>query len=250
MDFSIWMQSPSDWSILFISALLIGISKTGIQGISMLAVPLMAINFGAKPSTGLVLPILCMADLVAVLYYRRIAEWKYVLKLLPSALAGFAVALLVDRLIPPEGFKRLMGACLFAVLIIMFWSEWKGKDNKLSACWWYGPAFGLLGGFTTMIGNAAGPVMAIYLLSVKMPKINFIGTNAWFFLVINYLKIPVQVLAWDNITVTTLMLDLCTLPFVIIGGVLGIALVKKLPEKEFRYFTTAVTCVSVFMLLI
>ncbi|MCD7848360.1 MAG: sulfite exporter TauE/SafE family protein [Parabacteroides sp.] len=250
MDFSIWMQSPSDWSILFISALLIGISKTGIQGISMLAVPLMAINFGAKPSTGLVLPILCMADLVVVLYYRRIAEWKYVLKLLPSALAGFAVALLVDRLIPPEGFKRLMGGCLFVVLLIMSWSEWKGKDNKLSTYWWYGSAFGLLGSFTTMIGNAAGPVMAIYLLSVKMPKINFIGTNAWFFLVINYLKIPVQVLAWDNITVTTLMLDLCTLPFVIIGGVLGVAMVKKLPEKEFRHFTTAVTCVSVFMLLI
>lgn len=154
MDFSIWMQSPSDWSILFISALLIGISKTGIQGISMLAVPLMAINFGAKPSTGLILPILCMADLVAVLYYRRIAEWKYILKLLPSALAGFAVALLVDRLIPPEGFKRLMGGCLFVVLLIMFWSEWKGKDNKLSTYWWYGPAFGLHNNYDPY----AGPV--------------------------------------------------------------------------------------------
>jgi len=107
-----------------------------------------------------------------------------------------------------------------------------------------------MGGFTTMIGNAAGPVMAIYLLSVKMPKYNFVGTNAWFFLVVNYLKIPIQVFAWDNITLSSLMLDACTIPFIIIGGVLGIILVKKLPEKGFRYFTTAVTCLSVLMLLI
>lgn len=250
MDFSMWIQSPSDWGILFLSALLIGISKTGIQGISLLAVPLMAMTFGAKPSTGLILPILCMADLVAVLYYRRIAEWKYVLKLLPTALAGFAVALFVDRLVPPTEFKHLMGACLLIVLVVMLWMDWKGKENTLSSHWWYGSLFGLMGGFTTMIGNAAGPVMAIYLLSVRMPKNSFVGTNAWFFLVINYLKIPVQVFAWGNITSSSLMLDACTIPFVLIGGLLGIALVKKLPEKGFRYFTTAVTCLSVLLLLI
>ena len=250
MDFSTWIQSPSDWSILFLSAVLIGMSKTGIQGISLLAVPLMALTFGAKPSTGLILPVLCFADLIAVLYYRRKAEWKYILKLLPAALLGFAVALWVDKLIPPTEFKHLLGVCLLVVLIVMFWSDWKGKENTLSNHWWFGALFGLMGGFTTMIGNAAGPVMAIYLLSTRMPKLNFIGTNAWFFLVINYLKIPVQVFAWGNITKTSLMLDICTIPFVIIGGILGIALIKKLPEKGFRYFTTAVTCLSVLILLI
>ena len=88
MDLSTWIQSPSDWGMLFLSATLIGMSKTGIQGISLLAVPLMAIAFGAKPSTGLILPILCVADLIAVLYYRSVAEWKYVFKLLPAALAN------------------------------------------------------------------------------------------------------------------------------------------------------------------
>lgn len=249
MDFSMWMQSHSDWGMLFFSALLIGMSKTGVQGISLLAVPLMAVTFGAKASTGLILPILCVADLMAVLYYRRIAEWTYVLKLLPAALIGFAMALLVDKVVPPAEFKHLMGGCLLAVLIVMFWSNWKGKENCLSSCWWYGPVFGLLGGFTTMIGNAAGPVMAIYLLSVKMPKYSFVGTNAWFFLVINYLKIPVQVWAWDNISAQSLILDAFTLPFVLLGGTLGILLIKKLPEKGFRYFTTAVTCLSVLMLL-
>ena len=119
MDFSMWMQSPSDWGMLFFSALLIGMSKTGVQGISLLAVPLMAVTFGAKASTGLILPILCVADLMAVLYYRRIAEWTYVLKLLPAALIGFAMALLVDKVVPPAEFKHLMGGCLLAVLIVM-----------------------------------------------------------------------------------------------------------------------------------
>ncbi len=242
--------SLSDWGILFFTALLIGMSKSGIQGITLLAVPLMALTFGAKPSTGIILQILCFADLMAVLYYRRVAEWRYVLRLLPTAIAGFAVAIIVDRFIPASQFKHLMGGCLLLVLVVMLWSEWKGKVNRFSNCWWYGPVFGLLGGFTTMIGNAAGPVMAIYLLSVKMPKYNFVGTNAWFFLVVNYLKIPLQIFVWENINASTLLLDACTIPFVLVGALLGIKIVRKLPEKGFRYFTMAVTVISVIMMLI
>lgn len=249
MDLSMWIQSPIQWGILFLSAFIIGMSKTGIQGLSLISVPLMALAFGAKPSTGLILPILCIADLVAVLYYRRIAEWKYVFRLLPAALAGFVMALFVDKIVPPAEFKHLMGGCLAAIMLVMLWTDRKGKENSLSSHWWFGPLFGLMGGFTTMIGNAAGPVMAIYLLSVRMPKYSFVGTNAWFFLVINYLKIPVQILAWDNITVQSLMLDAYTVPFVLLGGVSGILLVKRLPEKGFRNVTTAATGLSVLMLL-
>lgn len=248
-DLSSLVNSPADWSILFLSAIFIGMSKTGIQGISMLAVPLMAITFGAKPSTGLILPMLCFCDLLAVFYYRREAEWKYIFRLLPSALAGFGIALLVDKLIPPAGFKQLMGLCLLIVVIIMFWIERGKKENKWVSKWWYGPAFGLLGGFTTMIGNAAGPVMAVYLLSVKVPKYSFIGTSAWFFLVINYLKIPLQVFAWNNITPSSLMLNLYTIPFLILGAIAGIWIAKILPEKGFRSFTTAITILSIFILL-
>lgn len=238
-----------DWIMLCLAALLIGMSKTGIQGISLLAVPIMALTFGAKPSTGLILPMLCVADLIAVLYYRKIAEWKYVFKLLPSALVGFGVALLVDSFIPPEAFRYLLGICLAVVFGVMLWFEWR-KSDTIPTYWWYGPAFGLLGGFTTMIGNAAGPVMAIYLLSVRLPKYSFVGTNAWFFLVINYLKIPVQVLSWNNITLHFLWLDACTIPFIIVGGYLGILLVKKIPEKGFRYLTTAITGLSILLLLV
>ncbi|MDR1454886.1 MAG: sulfite exporter TauE/SafE family protein [Tannerella sp.] len=243
------LQTPLAWGILFLSAFFIGMSKTGIQGINMLMIPLMALAFGAKPSTGVILPMLCFSDLLAVAYYRRSAEWKYIFRLLPSALGGFVLALAVDSLVPPTHFKRLLAGCLIVVMVVMAWPGKGGKGKDPAERWWYGPAFGLLGGFTTMIGNAAGPVMAIYLLSIRLPKYAFVGTSAWFFLVINYLKIPIQVFAWHNITASSLLLNLYTVPFMLAGAVTGIYAVRKLPEKGFRSVITVVTMLSILVLL-
>jgi uncharacterized membrane protein YfcA len=247
---SAYIQSDWAWIVLFVMAIFVGMSKTGVQGLAILTVPMLAMTFGAKPSTGLMLPVLCIADVIGVSYYRRQAEWKYIIRLLPMAIAGFFLALWVDNMIPASEFKHLMGACLALVLAVMLWSQWKGKENLLIDKWWYSPLFGLLGGFTTMIGNAAGPVMAIYLLSTRMPKLAFVGTNAWFFLCVNFLKLPFQVLAWHNINLTTLTIDACAIPFVLIGAFLGIRLVKFLPEKGFRIFTTIVTIISVLVMLL
>lgn len=249
-DISFWMNSTYDWVLLFACALLIGMSKTGIQGITMLAVPLMAINFGAKPSTGLILPMLCFSDLIAVFYYRRAAEWKYILKLLPSAIAGFFLALAIDKMIPADAFGKLMAVCIFLGLAVMLWTEKKGTDNKMFSAWWYAPLFGLMGGFTTMIGNAAGPVMAVYLLTMRLPKYSFVGTSAWFFLVVNYLKLPLQIFAWENISWTTLYVDALTIPFMVLGALLGIYFVKKVPEKAYRTFIIVVTILSTIVLFI
>lgn len=250
IDFTPYMQSTWSWTILFVMALFVGMSKTGVQGLTILTVPLLAMTFGAKHSTGLMLPVLCFADLIGVSYYRRKAEWRYIIRLLPTAIAGFFLAIWVDHLIPATEFKHLMGACLALVLVVMLLSQWRGKENMLMSHWWYSPLFGLLGGFTTMIGNAAGPVMAIYLQSIRMPKLAFVGTNAWFFLCVNYLKLPLQIFAWHNINLTTLAIDACAIPFVLVGAFLGIRLVKFLPEREFRIFTTAVTIVSVLIMIL
>lgn len=248
-DFSLWMNMPYDWVLLFGCALLIGMSKTGIQGVTLLAIPLMAVNFGAKPSTGLILPMLCFSDLIAVYYYRRTAEWKYVFKLLPAAVVGFFVAIAVDKLIPADEFRRLMAVCIFIGIAVMFWAEKTDKNSKLFSAWWYAPLFGLMGGFTTMIGNAAGPVMSVYLLSMRLPKYSFVGTSAWFFLLVNYLKLPLQFYVWDNISVTTIALNAITIPFMIVGAIIGIYFVKKVPEKSYRIFIIAVTILSTVMLL-
>lgn len=238
------------WAILALSALFIGMSKTGVQGITLLAVPYMAMAFGAKESTGIILPMLCLADIIAVVYYKRIAAWKVVAKLLPTAIFGFFVAIFVDKLIPANEFRQLMGWTLVLALVVMIWSEIFGKENKWMKKWWYAAVFGLLGGFTTMIGNAAGPVMSVYLLSMRKEKMEYIGINAWFFLVVNLLKIPLQIFVWKNISASTISLDLMMLPLIGIGAWLGIRIVKLFPEKAFRRFIQIVTILSVIMMLI
>ena len=123
------------WSILSLAALCIGMSKTGVQGMMLLIVPYMAMTFGAKESTGVILPMLCLADIMAVAYYKRIADWKVVAKLLPTALLGFLVAIFVDKLIPAQGFRQLMGWTLALAMAVMIWSEIFGKENRWMKKW-------------------------------------------------------------------------------------------------------------------
>lgn len=238
------------WAILSLTALGIGMSKTGVQGMMLLVVPYMAMAFGAKESTGVILPMLCMADIIAVAYYKRIADWKVVIKMLPTAILGFFVAILVDKLIPANEFRQLMGWTLALALVVMIWSEVFGKENRWMKKWWYSAIFGLLGGFTTMIGNAAGPVLSVYLLSMRKDKMEYIGINAWFFLVVNLLKVPLQVFVWDNITWHTLLLNLFMLPVIGIGAWLGIRIIRMFPEMAFRRFIQIVTILSVVMMMV
>ena len=238
------------WFAISVAALSIGMSKTGVQGIMLMIVPLMAMAFGAKESTGVILPMLCMADIIAVAYYKRIADWKVVAKLLPTAILGFFLAIGVDNMIPNGQFRQLMGWTLMLALIVMIWNEIFGKENRWMKKWWYAAIFGLLGGFTTMIGNAAGPVMSVYLLSMRKEKMEYIGINAWFFLVVNLLKVPLQAFVWDNITWDSLQLNLVMLPVIGIGSLIGIRIVKLLPEKIFRRFIQIVTILSVILMII
>ena len=238
------------WLVISLAALSIGMSKTGVQGIMLMIVPLMAMAFGAKESTGVILPMLCMADIIAVAYYKRIADWKIVAKLLPTAVLGFFLAIGVDYVIPTGQFRQLMGWTLMLALAVMIWSEIFGKENRWMKKWWYAAIFGLLGGFTTMIGNAAGPVMSVYLLSMRKEKMEYIGINAWFFFVVNLLKVPLQAFVWDNITWDSLILNLSMLPVIGIGALIGIRIVKLLPERVFRRFIQIVTIISVILMVI
>jgi uncharacterized membrane protein YfcA len=213
-------------------------------------VPVLAIIFGAKPSTGILLPMLCLADIFAVTYYRRSAEWKYILRLLPWALTGFAVALLTDHLIPDRGFKTLIGACILAGLGVMLWNERRGKNTEIPSSWWFAALFGVMGGFSTMIGNAAGPIMSVFLLSVRLPKKSFVGTAAWFFMIINFLKLPLQYFVWHNISRETLLFDLALLPPIAAGAWMGIIFVKRVSEKNYRVVIYVLTLVSTLMLFL
>jgi uncharacterized membrane protein YfcA len=242
--------APWQTAAVIFSGLCIGLSKTGINGASAIMIPLLALIFGAKESTGVVLPMLCFADLVAVICYRRAAEWKYIIRLLPWALAGFGLALLADNLVPARGFKTLIGVCIFAGLVVMFWNDRRGKDAAVPSAWWFSAIFGIMGGFSTMIGNAAGPIMSVFLLSMRLQKTGFVGTAAWFFMIINYLKIPLQHFVWHNIRAEGLLFGLTMIPFILVGTALGILVVKKVSEARYRVIVYIMTIISAALLFL
>jgi uncharacterized membrane protein YfcA len=249
--FGFWYGfSPWQTAAVIFSGLCIGLSKTGINGASAVMIPLLALIFGARESTGVVLPMLCFADLVAVIYYRRAAEWKYIIRLLPWALGGFGLALVVDSLVPARAFKLLIALCIFAGLGVMFWNDRRGKDAAAPGRWWFSAVFGVLGGFSTMIGNAAGPIMSVFLLSVRLPKAGFVGTAAWFFMIVNYLKIPLQHFVWRNITAEGLLFDITMIPIILAGAALGVLVVKKVSESHYRIIVYVMTVVSAALLFL
>jgi len=242
--------SSLEWYAVLFCGLCVGLSKTGVNTMGLPAVPILAIVFGPQPSTGILLPMLCFADLFAVIYYRRSAEWKYIIRLLPWALTGFALAMLIVQWIPAKDFKTLIGACILSGLAVMLWNESRNKNTELPSAWWFTAIFGVMGGFSAMIGNAAGAIMAVFLLSMRLPKKSFVGTTAWFFLVINLLKLPLQYFVWQNISGETLLFSFSLLPVIAIGACLGILFVKKISEKNYRSVVYALTFVSTILLFL
>lgn len=241
--------SGLDWFLIALCAMLIGMSKTGVPGVSMVVVPILAIIFGGKPSTGILLPILIFADVFGVVYYHRHAQWKHLLRALPWAFAGLFLALWIGYLINDAQFKRVIAVTVFVSIGLMIWKDYGTKRDFTPDSWWFAALMGIAGGFATMIGNVAGPIFAIYLLAMRLDKNSFIGTTAWFFFIVNLSKFPMQLWVWKNINETTLLLDLIVLPAIAIGAWLGISLVKRIPEHNYKWFVIGVTILSAFLIL-
>lgn len=241
--------SYSSVALLFLVAFFIGMAKSGVHGISMFAVPLLAIMFGGKNSAGMMLPMLIMADLFAVKYYHRDANWGYLLKLFPSAAIGVLIGTWLGNVIDDQVFRTVMSIIIFASLSIMLWME-KGNKGAIPDHLWFALLMGLLGGMTTMIGNLAGSVMALYLLSMRLPKNEYIGTAAWFFLVINLFKVPFHVFSWQSIDMNSFLLNLICLPFIALGAWCGVRLVKRIPEKHYRWLVICMTGIASIVMLL
>ena len=235
------------WLIVLLCALLVGMAKTGLSGVGLMVVPLLASVFGGRPSVGLLLPILIFADVFAVSYYNRHAEWKYILRLLPWSLIGVGAGVLVGQVISDIVFNRLLAVVVLTGIVLMILQDMR-KKVSVPDYWWFAMGLGLLGGFATMIGNAAGPIMALYLLSMRLPKNIYIGTGAWFFFIVNVFKVPFHVGIWKTITVQSLLFDVLMIPAIALGALLGIWLVKFFPEKAYRIFIIATTLFSALLL--
>ena len=240
MDFFNQLSSM-DWALLYLAGLFVGFAKTGVSGVGILAVPIFAIVFPANQSAGILLPVLCFADIFAVSYYRRHCEWKHIWGLMPWVGIGLLSATgiyfwgrqegsLLSQFIE-TGLKPTMGVI---VLFVLFLAEWNKNHKDVPKGKLVPVGTGIAAGFTSMLANAAGPIMAIYLLVMKLPKQAFIGTKAWFFLIINFVKIPLMMIGANSITRDSLSFNAKLIPAVMIGALLGVRVVKFIPEEKFK----------------
>ena len=229
----LFINSITNWLLILAAAFIIGLSKAGLKGIDMMNVTIMALVFGGKASTGIVLPLLCVADIMAVKYYHRHAQWPHFWKLLPWMMLGILMGVFAGKDLNEAVFRKIMAIIIMATVIIMIALEFRKTDmvpsNKLFVA-----GTGVVAGFTTMLGNLAGAFSNIYFLAMRLPKNDFIGTAAWVFLVINLFKLPFQVLYWKNINAATLQTDLLLLPALAAGFWAGLKIVSKIKDDSYR----------------
>jgi uncharacterized membrane protein YfcA len=248
------MELFSTYSILnlvliFSGAFIIGLTKAGLKGIDMLNVTLMALVFGGKASTGIVLPLLCAADIAAVIYYHRHAQWKHFWKLLPWMAAGILIGVFAGKDLNEAIFRKIMAVIIILTVIIMLVMEFIKSENVPSHPL-FAASTGLVAGITTMLGNLAGAFSNLYFLAMRMAKNDFIGTAAWIFLVINLFKLPFQVFYWKNITANSLQTDMWLLPALALGFLLGIKIVKYINDDDYRKVVIVLTLIGAVVIFL
>ena len=224
------------WVLLAFCAFVVGISKTGIPGLGILPVPLMAIILPAKASVGVLLPILIFADIFAAGYYRRSAQWGHIVRLMPWTMLGIVAGFFAMDKISDVQLKPVIGVIVLVMVCLKVINDQrKTEDLETGAFRKYAfvAVLGFIAGMTTMMANAAGPVMVIYLLAAGLPKREFVGTGAWFFFIVNWLKVPFSA-KLSLITAESLKLDVTLFPFIVVGAIVGILLLKHIPQKLFR----------------
>lgn len=236
------------WIVLLTVALLIGMSKAGF-GFGLMVVPLLAFGFGARESTGIMIPILIVADIYAVRHYHRMAEWKHIYKLLPWAVLGILAGVVTGKLISGDQFRILLSVFVIAGLVIMAGRDLLKKSEIVPAHPSLAVMLGVLGGFSSMVGNAAGPIFAVYLLAMRLPKNSYIGTGAWFYLIINLIKLPFHIWIWQTISAGTLLLDLVAIPAILMGAWSGIRIIRLFSDGSYRVFIIVMTLISALFLI-
>lgn len=241
--------SLSQWLLIMLASFIIGMSKAGLKGIDMLSVTLMAFVFGSKSSTGIVLPLLCVADIAAVAYYNRHAEWKHFRKLTPWMIIGILFGVYLGKDMNEALFRKIMAVIILITILIVLLME-RRKSTEVPQHPLFAITTGLSAGFTTMLGNLAGAFANLYFLAMRMPKNNFIGTAAWLFLCMNLFKLPFQVFYWKNINVQSMKTGLVLIPILALGFWIGIKIVDRIKDDSYRKLVIFLTLIgSVLMLL-
>jgi hypothetical protein len=245
--------TPLQWTLLALGAFATGLAKTGVAGLGILAVALFANALPARESTGALLPLLIAADVFGVTIYRRHAEWRHVWRLCPWVIVGVSLGSVLLGRAGAGSVERLIGAILLVMLAVHLWRKREtardpdGVAARLPHAWWFAGLCGVLAGFSTMVANAAGPVMVLYLFAMGLPKLAFLGTMAWFFFLVNLFKVPFSV-GLGLIRADSLVLDAILLVALAPGAALGPRIVRHLPERVFERMVLALTALAAIRL--
>lgn len=249
------------WVLAALAAMIVGLSKTGVPGIGMLFVAIFANLMPTKQASGFVLPLLIFGDLVAVFSYRRHTEWKHLWRLFPWTAGGVALGALAMGRIDNRQAQVLVGGIIVALVALHLWRKWSaggrlktgapaeaaGGEAEHGA--WFAPTVGVLTGFTTLVANAAGPLMAVYLLAMRLPKMAFVGTSAVFFLLLNLFKVPFMV-GLGLITTESFKFNLALAPAVLVGAWLGRWLLPRVSQAWFERLALLLSAAAGLKLLL
>jgi uncharacterized protein len=239
--------SSADLALIVAAAMLIGIAKTGFAGIGSLSVAIFAAVLPARESTGALLPLLIVGDLLALAAYRRSADWPTLISLIGPVAVGVLGGVVFVAVSDDTVMRRTIGIVLLvlvAVHVAMAWWRPEASHQGRVAHWGYG----WLGGFTTMVANAGGPVMSLYLLGAKLDKLTFLGTMAWFFAAVNLFKLPFSI-GLGLVTASSLLVDLVLVPAVVLGAVVGRLLVRRVDQRTFEQIIIVLTVISALNLV-
>jgi uncharacterized membrane protein YfcA len=242
--------TPLQWGIATCVALCIGLTKSGFAGFGLLIVSLMAMIMPAKESTGAVLPMLIMADMMAVWGFRHHANWKEIRALLPATIPGLIVGWWLLGAVPGRIFGHVLGWMILAMMGLVVWQR---LDRRVLGTVMSHPALssfsGFMAGLSTMLANAGGPAMTFHLLARRFDKMAFVGTCAWFFFITNLVKVPFS-LSLGLISSSSLLLDVLLLPAIGAGFLLGKLLLGKIPQGPFDLILLIMSLAAALKLVI
>ncbi|MER7402941.1 sulfite exporter TauE/SafE family protein [Streptomyces sp. NPDC000070] len=252
---TLWHITGWEFAALAFAALLVGFSKTAVSGANTVSLALFAAVLPARASTGVLLPLLIAGDLLAVATYRRHAHWPTLWRLFPAVAAGVVVGTVFLMWADDAIVRTSIGAILLLMAAVTVWRRRTAdagqepesvttRAGRIKA-----RSYGVLGGFTTMVANAGGPVMSMYLLSAGFRKLGFLGTSAFFFLIVNVAKLPFSA-GLGLIDGRSLLLDLALVAFVVPGALFGKWAVNKINQRLFEQLVIAATVVGGLQLLL